>query len=403
MPFMPEVPVIAAESLESRRLLAATYAVTLELTSATGFDPGRALGEAITFEYEQTPIVSDVLRIDDDGGVRLVDSSSATTEKLVDAIEDAADVDLDDVLPEFVLDAIDDVDLSYRYFGDEQVQIGLDGLGRTAFVDVTLDAPGASTGVIAAYTGDRAYGVSFDFTVAPNTAAPADVLTFNPIPEHVGFADGTLYVSGTDAGDAIGVGERDGVIRVTVGAQTAKARADGVTRINIAGRGGDDVIGLYGNVPGADIGGGEGDDFIFAGVGDDSVEGGAGDDSLSGWAGDDRLVGDAGDDWLFGHEGADHLAGGDGRDFLFGLEGDDTLDGGHRDDVLLGGAGDDLLFGKRGRDELYGGGGDDEFHGGPGRDYFVGGPGTDTAHHDGVDDAPTDSAYWVGIENPLFA
>lgn len=128
--------------------------------------------------------------------------------------------------------------------------------------------------------------------------------------------------------------------------RTARYRLRDVTRVEIYGGDGDDLVDLSdvlvpARIEGADgddeLRGGAGDDLIFGGAGDDRAYGGTGNDGLFGGAGDDRLEGDAGDDRLMGDDGDDHLRGGTGRDLLIGGRGADRLEGQSQDDLLIAG------------------------------------------------------------------
>src|SRR5439155_25757583 len=81
----------------------------------------------------------------------------------------------------------------------------------------------------------------------------------------------------------------------------------GVTLLNVAGRGGNDVINLFTETIAASVSGDDGNDMI-AGV-----------------AGNDSLSGNAGNDWIAGLGGNDRIAGNGGRDHLAGQNGDDIL------------------------------------------------------------------------------
>ncbi len=94
---------------------------------------------------------------------------------------------------------------------------------------------------------------------------------------------------------------------------------------------------------------------VNAGGGDDSV-GVAGNVpvpvTMRGGAGADRLIGGGGPDKLLGGPGDDHLSGRGGADVLYGGSGNDVLVGGSGNDVLRGGAGQDTLIGGPGSNEL---------------------------------------------------
>ncbi len=72
-----------------------------------------------------------------------------------------------------------------------------------------------------------------------------------------------------------------------------------------------------------------------------------------------QLYGDAGNDLLVGSPAGSMLFGGSGNDVLIGGPGNDVLVGGDGNDVLIGGGGSDVLIGGNGSDFLLGNGGDD--------------------------------------------
>ncbi|WP_052389044.1 calcium-binding protein [Belnapia moabensis] len=97
------------------------------------------------------------------------------------------------------------------------------------------------------------------------------------------------------------------------------------------------------------IGGGAGNDTVYAGYGNDHVWGGSGNDMILGYG---ALAGK--DPWRSAQardsDGRDTLYGGDGHDTLMGGGGDDRLSGGRDNDVLTGGVGADTLTGGSGQD-----------------------------------------------------
>jgi Ca2+-binding RTX toxin-like protein len=99
------------------------------------------------------------------------------------------------------------------------------------------------------------------------------------------------------------------------------------------------------------IGGGAGNDTIYAGYGSDHVWGGTGNDLILGYG---VLAGN--DPWR-----SAQARDSDGSDSLYGGTGNDTLMGGGGNDLLMGGSGDDVLVGGTGADTLTGGIGHDIF------------------------------------------
>lgn len=70
----------------------------------------------------------------------------------------------------------------------------------------------------------------------------------------------------------------------------------------------------------------------------------------------------------------------------YGGNGDNTITGGSGDDKLFGGSNQDLIRGGLGNDTLFGGAGDDVLHGGDGADWINPGPGSDNVFADAGND-----------------
>ena len=83
-----------------------------------------------------------------------------------------------------------------------------------------------------------------------------------------------------------------------------------------------------------------------------------------------------------GNAEANALSGQAGNDTLDGAAGNDTLEGGEGHDLMLGSAGDDVLSGMSGNDSLQGGDGVDALYGGSGADLIDGGDGNDMIWQD---------------------
>ena len=125
---------------------------------------------------------------------------------------------------------------------------------------------------------------------------------------------------------------------------------------------------LNGNDNANTINGLNGDDTIYAQGGDDIVNGGIGQDRVLGMAGNDTILGGAGNDVLLGNDGDDILYGEADHDQLLGHAGNDTLYGGAGNDDLRDYEGNDTIWGEDGNDVIYGGSGNDTYHGGNGDD-----------------------------------
>ena len=163
----------------------------------------------------------------------------------------------------------------------------------------------------------------------------------------------------------------------------------------LVGGGGNDI--LRGGGGKDDMSGGAGNDTVYFTGGDRFWDngtprniGGSGTDKLiieagskfntSGlsWYGFERFQGAERDDRVVGNDGSVNyvLEGRGGNDTLIGHAGDDQLLGGNGNDVLRGRWGKDTMFGGAGNDTVYFGGGDNFWNNGTPRD--VGGSGIDT-------------------------
>ena len=262
--------------------------------------------------------------------------------------------------------------------------------------------------------------------------------------------EGNDRLFGDDGGDLIRGDEGNDTISGGGGNDTILGGAGANV---IRGEAGNDQLG-GGELADA-IFGGDGDDSISAGAGNDYVEGNGGHDWVYGFQGNDTLLGGDGNDMLDGEGGTDSLVGGSGRnayvhgEFGFGpltapvafigfdhrlvvmgtsgadtitmrrvgiddlqidvngarftFDGDEfiggrwvftdanndrvtalddffagvTIDGGTGNDTLTGGPAYDQLFGDSGDDRLFANGGGGNIVGGFGRDLIEGGNGSD--------------------------
>jgi len=153
--------------------------------------------------------------------------------------------------------------------------------------------------------------------------------------------------------------------------------------------------------------GGAGNDEVHAGGGNDSVYGGPGSDKLFGGDGNDTIKGDDGNDLLGGENGNDSLDGGLGADGIYGNAGNDTADYSARTanlsltqdgkandgqtneqdnvatdvETIKGGSGNDLIAAPTAEiyiaNAFYGNGGNDTLNGSAGIDTLDGGAGND--------------------------
>ena len=123
---------------------------------------------------------------------------------------------------------------------------------------------------------------------------------------------GVLRVNGTYLPDAISLRQTSGVI--TVSGVSGSFPVAAISRVEVNGHGGDDVIRLNSETMGGlpitkpcVANGGAGSDTVFGGYGNDQLDGGSGNDLIFGGPGVDNLVGGAGADRMFGGSGNDRI------------------------------------------------------------------------------------------------
>lgn len=229
---------------------------------------------------------------------------------------------------------------------------------------------------------------------------------------------GILSVTGSEASDTIVLRQTRAGVTLDVGTEHRVYQS--VTRVDVAGRGGNDKIyvdtraitGTGIRPVSSYVDGGDGNDTIITGEGNDTVvgsngsdlisttggsdrlDGGYGADSLYGGAAADVIFGGEGDDLVSGGAGTDYVDGDGGNDWVYGGDNNDTVLGGTGNDYTDGGAGSDMLYAENGddwvvagagNDSLYGGAGNDKLDGGPGADAFAGGTGFDMYRNE-IDD-----------------
>jgi hypothetical protein len=171
---------------------------------------------------------------------------------------------------------------------------------------------------------------------------------------------GSVTVTGTHADDEIVLLSRGEQIVIRENGRPSRFNASQVTRIEVLGRQGDDIIDARRlvNMPRfkmVKLYGGPGDDRLESSrvpEGASDVYGGPGDDRLRAWGGGwARLFGEGGDDLIvslapgdisgYGGYGADRIVGGDGADRLY-AGAPDIIDD-HAADFVDAGGGDDLV------------------------------------------------------------
>jgi Ca2+-binding RTX toxin-like protein len=175
---------------------------------------------------------------------------------------------------------------------------------------------------------------------ADRAAAPAQAAYTHAV------ADGTLTITGDDAGDklSLGVAEGDGLLVADVGMDgtvdfTAELGAFDSAVVDLGGGNDtfaiDETHGRFTHFVATTVRGGAGWDFITGGSGPELLAGGDGDDQILGHRGNDALLGDAGNDVLQADEGNDHVLGGEGDDrtYVWTTDDNDAIDGGPGDDL----------------------------------------------------------------------
>ena len=156
------------------------------------------------------------------------------------------------------------------------------------------------------------------------------------------FNGRTLYVAGTESDDVISIGRKGDEIVVNGGEVAivgGTPTVAGLGAILVEGFEGNDRVSLdqwSGDLPGARLDGGEGNDLLIGGDGVDVLRGGAGNDVLLGGRGNDIMLGGQGNDFVFGEGGDDDVDGEDGNDLLVWNDGDGS-------DAMEGGAGFDFV------------------------------------------------------------
>jgi RTX calcium-binding nonapeptide repeat (4 copies)/Bacterial pre-peptidase C-terminal domain len=277
------------------------------------------------------------------------------------------------------------------------------GMSRTSGNSTSSLHVFAKDGVQVASAEDEfAANETIDFTTAPQTGtyyvvasnesggSGAYTLGMNLIktsdPLFAELSGGILSITGTSKADAITVEQIGSNLQAERNTENPLSfPIAGVSRIEIAGGAGNDVINFLSIAVPTYVNAGTGNDQVVGGSGNDTLTGGAGKDTLYGGFGDDRINGDGSADQLFGEAGNDRLYGGAGDDSLNGGAGVDRLFGGATGDVNETGTGEDTLVGNSGNDKLYGQDGNDLFVGGAGADLINGGVGYDIAVKDPLD------------------
>ncbi|MBY0232382.1 MAG: hypothetical protein K2W96_24145, partial [Gemmataceae bacterium] len=132
--------------------------------------------------------------------------------------------------------------------------------------------------------------------------------------------DGVLLIQGTENADTIVV-RQDAIGRVSVqgisisvlGGANPSVAASSISRIEVQGLGGDDLI----RTDSENISGFVGltrPVTIFAGAGNDTIRAGNRGTTIHGQTGNDSIFGGAGNDTIFGGAGNDTIVGGAGND-----------------------------------------------------------------------------------------
>ena len=236
---------------------------------------------------------------------------------------------------------------------------------------------------------------------------------------------GQLYLTGTNANDAVNIAQKNGSLVVKAFGENYAFAATEVSEVIIRTNGGNDKIAVNAASPDVEIFAGEGDDkikvtggtvsingeggydaikarqisygstYISGGANDDKIafvstlaspaeiRGGNGNDviksktlygsSIDAGAGNDKVAGGIGDDTIHGGDGDDTILGVAGRDALFGENGNDVIVTKKGNAGLVGGNGNDILVSKKGSSLIIGGSGADQLRGSKFGDVLVDG------------------------------
>jgi trimeric autotransporter adhesin len=268
-------------------------------------------------------------------------------------------------------------------------------------------------------------------TIAENAAAGGAVATLSGTDPDAGAT--LTYRLLDDAGGRFVVDARTGRITVKSGAVLDFETTPALTlRARVTDQGDLSLDKTFtislGNIRGASLSGGAGDDSLTGANEEEALSGAAGNDTLTGAIGNDTLNGGAGIDRLVGGAGDDLYTVDDVRDFIdegqsggidlvqasvsfvlawnvehltltgsasitgFGNELANIITGNSGANSLVGGAGHDTLNGGIGNDSLDGGDGADRLDGGAGIDRLAGGLGDDLYIVDNSSDVVVESA-----------
>lgn len=331
-----------------------------QMSTMSYFDQTENTSVSASFAYTLTPMIADIVAIQDLYGVSTARSGDTiygeggNTGTYLDAW-----LSLTNSVALTIYDSggIDTINLASQSY-DQRIDMGEEAISDVQGLIGNLIIARGSV-IENVETGDG------DDHVTGNTAANVIKL---------GAGDDTAYggagfdeIEGGSGADQIWGGDQADTLIGQDGADSLYGEA-GADRL--AGDAGNDM--LDGGDGDDAVWGGDDDDTLLGGAGNDRLYGGAGNDDLSGGAGDDLLDGGSFEDVLRGGDGMDTLLGGAGFDLLEGGSGDDDLDGGGQADNLYGDAGNDLLKGGQGFDRLFGGLGDDTLLGGDDDDALFG-------------------------------
>lgn len=194
--------------------------------------------------------------------------------------------------------------------------------------------------------------------------------------------EGELQIRGTDGDDVVVILPHRDSIRVYTrfgGERPSFESIDGdVNRVHVDLIGGDDTAYMHRNLmlP-AVLLGGDGDDRLIGGIGDDFIRGGKGDDFEFGGGGDDDIYDIFGDNRLFGGPGDDRTTTGRGNDQIDLGPGDNIANDLGGDNIIRGGRQSDKIHSGPGNDSIWAGAGDDIVTAGEGANRVHGGRGND--------------------------
>jgi hypothetical protein len=369
------------ETLEHRRLLAATYELDAGVLTISGTNDDE---QVVLYQFEGVEVEDDFFEVEE-AGVIVQTYNNADVDNIVFRGKNGND--------EFVNNTYE-TSTFYGHGGDDIFLGGTSadiafggGDDDQLYGGLGADQLNGSDG------DDEIYGEEDDDRIFGGNGN-----------DRIDGGDGDDFLSAESGDDVLFGGDGNDYFRGYNGNDEIHGGGGNDTAF---GQGGDDTIygnggndRLRGNNDNDTIYGQTGNDVLIGDLGNDYLHGGEGNEIIFPHFGDDISYGGGGDDQIFDSDGNDQLYGGDGDDVLRSGAGNDHLEGGEGADVLRAEAGRDFLYGDGGLDRLFGGWGDDSLHGGAGTqiDQIHGEQGSDRFHQDDNDLITDRAAEDVTIE-----